>query len=256
MTAVVARALRPRPDGRSAASFAAALAMHAALVGSMWFAVQWRTSASAPAIAELWELPALSDAQAAPPVPAPAPLPPPPAEASAPAAADIVQKQEAPQRAKPVQRKDAPRPNKKAPPVPAGPSAEEVIQQQEQQDEQHREEMSRLRSQAGAPTRSPALPSLGPVSNEYGARIQAAVRAHLSFAVPEGVPASLYAEFAVELLPTGEQASEPRLVKPSGLAGFDEAARRAILRTDPFPRRDDGTVPRTLSLKLYPQDAR
>ncbi|HXQ64431.1 putative Protein TolA [Burkholderiales bacterium] len=255
MTAIAARALPQRRNHDAAPAFLAALIMHAALVGWMWFAVQWRTSASAPAVAELWELAPPIEAAVEPPVPAPpvVSVPPPPSEQPTPPKADIVQKQEAPRR--PVEsphketltKKDNKAKN-------AQPTHEDVRRQQAER--QHQQEMARLTQQAGVVSRTPALASAGPIGNEYSAKIQSAVRAHLFFAVPEGVSPSVFAEFEVELLPTGEQAKDPRLVKPSGLPGFDEAAQRAILRTDPFPRRDDGTVPRSLSLRLYPQDAR
>ncbi len=260
MTATLAaRVLPVRRSADSPASFLAALAMHAALVGWMWFAVQWHTSASAPAVAELWELPPPIEPQVIAPAPAPiaAPPPPPPAVEQTPTTADIVQKQEAPHRNQEAPKRIFNRKEKK--PRTSNeqqPTLEEVLRQQEQAEKRQQEETQRLTSAAGAVPRSPSVASTAPLSNEYSARIQSAVRAHLSFAVPDGVPATVYAEFLVELLPTGEQESEPRLVKPSGLPGFDEAAQRAILRTDPFPRRDDGTVPRPLRLRLYPQDAR
>jgi colicin import membrane protein len=258
MTAIAARTL-PRPrDHDAVPSFAAALAMHAALVGWMWFAVQWHTSASAPAVAELWDLapPTLAVAPAPAPEPPAAPTAPPPSEVIPPPNADILQKAATPRRAPEATPKEAPKKDKKAKPVHNEPTAQELRRQQAQAERQRQDEMTRLASQAQATARTPTVSSMGPISNEYSAKIQSAVRAHLSYAVPEGVAPTVYAEFAVELLPTGEQAAEPRLVKPSGLPGFDEAARRAILRTDPFPRRDDGTVPRSLSLRLYPQDTR
>jgi colicin import membrane protein len=231
--------------------------MHAALVGWMWFAVQWHTSASAPAVAELWDLPPPTLAVAAPaPEPPAAPVPPPPSEAIPPPNADILQKAETPRRAPEAAPKEAPKKEKRAKPARNEPTPQELRRQQAQAERQRQDEMTRLASQALATARTPTVGSMGPISNEYSAKIQSAVRAHLSYAVPEGVSPTVYAEFAVELLPTGEQAAEPRLVKPSGLPGFDEAARRAILRTDPFPRRDDGTVPRTLTLQLYPLDTR
>jgi len=258
MTAIAARALPRHRDHDAAPSFVAALAMHAALVGWMWFAVQWHTSASAPAVAELWDLPppTLAVAEAPPPEPPAAPTPPPPSEEITPPNPDIVQKAEAPRRAQAAAPKEAPKKDKKAKPVRSEPTPQELRRQQAQAERQRQDEMTRLASQALATARTPTVSSMGPISNEYSAKIQSAVRAHLSYAVPEGVAPTVYAEFSVELLPTGEQAAEPRLVKPSGLPGFDEAARRAILRTDPFPRRDDGTVPRSLSLQLYPQDTR
>jgi colicin import membrane protein len=255
MTAIAARVLPRRRDHDAAPAFLAALVMHAALVGWMWFAVQWRTNASPPAVAELWQLAPLAEPAVEPPAPPTAPIPPPPSEQPTPPKADIVQKQQAPRRPVESPRKETPtKRDTKAKQTP--PTREELRRQQAQAEKQHQQEMARLTQQAGVVSRTPAPASVGPISNEYSAKIQAAVRAHLYFAVPEGVPPSVYAEFEVDLLPTGEQAAEPRLVKPSGLPGFDEAARRAILRTDPFPRRDDGTVPRSFHLLLYPQDAR
>ena len=87
-------ALRPRGPERgrnTVPSFFAAVAMHALLVLGMWFAVQWRTTAETPAVAELWApLPPVEEPQPAPPPPPPAPPQP---EAAKPDA-DIVQQQQ------------------------------------------------------------------------------------------------------------------------------------------------------------------
>ena len=48
------------------------------------------------------------------------------------------------------------------------------------------------------------------------------------------------AEFRVQLLPTGEQAGPPRLVKSSGNPAFDRAVENGIRRCDPFPRPPSG----------------
>ena len=98
--------------------------------------------------------------------------------------------------------------------------------------------------------------SPGVISNAYSALIKACIRPNIVFAVPEGTPDQVYAEFKVELLPTGEQAAPPQLAKPSGLPGYDDAAERAIIRCDPFPRDRDGTVPRSFTLRMYPTEAR
>ena len=229
-----------------------------ALVAAMWFAVQWKTSVSAPATAELWVLPPAVEETTPAPAPAPAPVPvapePPAAKAPEPVKPDIVEKRE-PRKRPQDQAQPTPNREKKPKPVPKTPSAAEMRQQAEAQ-KRHDEEMQRLTSQAGVTSPTPSLASSGPVSNEWNTRIQAAVRSHLNYAVPEGVDPSAYVEFSVELLPTGEQASEPQLVKPSGIPGFDEAARRAILRTDPFPRKSDGSVERNIRLRLRPQDVR
>jgi colicin import membrane protein len=234
--------------------------MHAALIGSMWFAVQWKTTASAPATAELWELPSVEQTT---PVPTPTPTPvpetptPAPAEEAPTPAPDIAIKHERARKPEEAPPKPAPKPEKKKPkPTAAEPTAKELKRQQAEADKRHAEELKRLSSQAGEPSPNTPSVSAGPISQEWGARIKSAVLANLNFAVPEGVSPSVFAGFRVELLPDGEQASEPLLVHPSGLPGFDEAARRAILRTNPFPRKSNGTVDRTIDLELHPQDVR
>jgi colicin import membrane protein len=255
----------PRGDARrdSLPAFIAALAMHAALIGSMWVAVQWHSSASAPAVAELWDTaPPLEPApEAAAPTPAPEPQPPQPpppppaAEAPTPPQADIVQKQEAPRKAESAPPREVP-PKKLAKPAPPLPSPAQLRREQAQAQKQHDEEMSRLAAQAGATDHPLVARSSGALSNDYIARIQAAVKSHLSFAVPEDVAPEVYASFDVELLPDGELAAPPQLLKPSGVPGFDDAALKAIIGTGQFPRKDDGTVDRHLRLNLHPQDVR
>ena len=260
MTAIGIRTLRVAPHRATVPSFLMALAMHAALIGAMWFAMQWRTSATAPASAELWELPPTPDVMTPPPEPTPAPPvapQPTPHEEATPPKADIVLKRQtrhAPEPPPPPP--EHPPKEQKPKPTVKAPSAAELRRQQAEADKRHQEEMRRLTSQASVTAPVPMVASAGPLSNEWSARIRAAVLAHLNFAVPEGVDSSVYAEFQVELLPTGEQAAQPQLIKPSGLPGFDEAALRAILRTDPFPRKSDGSVDRTVRLRLRPQDVR
>ena len=88
----------------------------------------------------------------------------------------------------------------------------------------------------------------------YAGQLIALIRPRIVFAVPEQTPASVYAEFQVDLLPTGEILAVKKL-KASGLAGYDEAVERAIRRTDPFPRKRDGTVERTVIIRFRPVDA-
>jgi colicin import membrane protein len=83
------------------------------------------------------------------------------------------------------------------------------------------------------------------------------IRPHIVFNVPDGVkPKQYVAEFEVQLLPTGEQATTPKLIKASGLASYDQAVERAIRRCDPFPRPREGAMPRSLRLTFDPVDTR
>lgn len=254
-------------------SFLAALSMHALLVAGMWVAVQWRTSSEAPAVAELWApLPAVEPAPVVqPPVPVQPPPPPPapPQPEAAKPEADIVLKQHvkphAPEQESPPpveRRPPEKREPKKIEKTEAKPSAKELEREKRLAEELRQSEIARLTGEAsGSAPPSPgaarqAFSSSGVISNAYSALVKGCIRPHIVFAVPEGTPDSVYAEFKVELLPTGEQAAPPQLTKPSGLPGYDDAAERAIIRCDPFPRSADGTVPRTFTLKMYPTEAR
>jgi colicin import membrane protein len=267
------RPRRPELARNTAPSFVAALAMHALLVAGMWFAVQWRTSSEAPAVAELWApLPPVETTpvvQPPTPVEPPPPPPAPPQPEAAKPEADIVLKQHVkphapdqesppPVERRPVEKREP----KKSEKTETKPSAEQVERERRLAEQMRQSEIARLTGEAsGSASTAPgaareAFASSGVVSNAYSALVKACIRPHIVFAVPEGTPDSVYAEFKVELLPTGEQATPPQLTRPSGLPGWDDAAERAIIRCDPFPRNSDGTVPRTFTLRMYPTEAR
>ena len=88
----------------------------------------------------------------------------------------------------------------------------------------------------------------------YRDAIRNCIRRHLRFRVPAETLASIYAEFEVQLLPTGEQAAAPRLTKESGIPGYDAAAHQAISRCNPFPHDADGSLPRHFHLRMFPVD--
>ncbi|HEX4583400.1 MAG TPA: TonB C-terminal domain-containing protein [Burkholderiaceae bacterium] len=236
----------------------AAVAMHALLVAGMWFAVQWRTSSEAPAVAELWA----PLAPVEPPAPPPPPPAPPQPEAPKPDA-DIVQQQQvkphAPEQESPPPLERRPiekREPKKAEPkkVEPKPSKEQIEREERAGEERRQAEIARLTGQVTGSARAAAASS-GVVSDAYAALIKACIRPHIVFAVPDNISDQVYAEFSVDVLPTGEQPT-PHLTKPSGLPGWDDAAERAIIHCDPFPRDRDGTVPRSIVLRMRPAEAR
>jgi colicin import membrane protein len=101
----------------------------------------------------------------------------------------------------------------------------------------------------GRPGGTAAAGAVGDAS--YAGQLIALIRPRIIFAVPENTPASVQAVFQVDLLPTGEILAVRKL-KASGLAGYDEAVERAIRRTDPFPRKRDGTVDRSVIIEFRP----
>lgn len=279
MTAIAADRVprqAPHRNHDTLPSFLAALAMHGALVAALWIAMRWHTGASAPVTATLWNLPPMPvphHAVRAPTPPKvvpqpqpPAPPPPPPKEERLPSKADIVEKKTAPTTPKPPPQKT--RENHRHHPHKAAKAAAEAAAKAQaaaerarldkaaaQEQQQEMQELNRLANQAATATpRSATIASSG-MSRADANVIGAAIKAHLFFAVPPDVADSVYAEYEVHVLPTGQQVGDPLLIKPSGLPGFDEAALRAILAVNPFPRKDGQDLPRTIDVKLYPKDA-
>jgi len=235
--------------------------MHALLVAGLWFAVQWRTTSETTAVAELWA--PLEPIET--PAPPPAPPSPPQPEMARPQA-DIVEQQQVRPRAPdqssppPEEHRAPDKPHPKQPEVRKldgrhVPSPEQLERQEREAEERRQQEIARVTGQATGTARAPAA-TQGVMNDSYRALITACIRPHIVFAVPEGTSDKIYAEFKVELLPTGEQALAPKLIRPSGLPGYDDAAERAILRCDPFPRDKDGSVPRSFTLRMYPTDTR
>lgn len=232
-------------------SFVLALAMHLLLFGGISLVVRWNTADPAPVVAELWSMePPVEVAPPPPPPPAPKaeekPEPPKPD-------ADIVLKEEKKVEPKKIEEKKPPPKKEEA----KKDLLAELLKKQEARDRAERErlrqaEAERILAQMAADR--PAQPGAGSARDaEYRERLAALIRSRIVYPVPEGTSPSVYADVQVDLLPTGEVAAI-KVVKPSGLPGYDEAVERAIRRTDPFPRKPDGTVDRTIVIRFRPVD--
>jgi colicin import membrane protein len=109
------------------------------------------------------------------------------------------------------------------------------------------DEMKRMLGQAvgNGPANSTgtAAQSQGPRGDPgYGQKVGAKIKSNINFNVPEGLPGNPAVEFDVQLLPDGSVASV-RLRKSSGVSGFDEAVKRAIEKSAPYPKDKTGSVP-------------
>lgn len=262
MTAAVLRARRgPRPTENTSGSFVLAVLMHALLFVALWINVQWRTQPQGDVVAELWgALP--------PPVEVAPPPPPPPIVERTPEPerrdADIVLKQEAlrkkeeekraaEQRRLEEEKRRAEEEKRKAEELKR--KAEEEKRAAAQREAIRKAEEKRMVAQAGASAPVPGgVTGSGRGDASYVGLLIAVIKPRIVFAVPEGTSPQIHADFQVDLLPTGEILTV-RLLKPSGLAGYDAAVERAIRRTDPFPRKPDGTVERTVIIRFRPVDA-
>ena len=125
-----------------------------------------------------------------------------------------------------------------------------------QADKLHKETVRHMLAMAnaagGANATGNALRSSGP-SGSYGARVAAAVRPNVVFPDADLVSGNPAAEFNVQLAPDGTIVGTPKLVKSSGLPAWDDAALRALQKTEKLPRDTDGRVPPALIVDLKPK---
>jgi colicin import membrane protein len=266
---------RQRTRHDTVGSFGMALAMHALLFGAISYVVRWNTQDPAPVVAELW---VGTPTPIEPPPPPPPPPPPkvePQPEPPKPNA-DIVTKEEKKEPPPPppppkVEEKPPPPPppkkvEEKPPPPPPPKKVEpkkddiaDLLKKQEQKARAEREAIRQAEADRIAQQMSQEKPLTGaPQSGggaardaDYRARLVALIKSRIVYAVPDGTSTSVYADVQVELLPTGEVTSI-RFLKPSELPEYDAAVERAIRRTDPFPRKPDGTIDRTITIRFRP----
>lgn len=245
------------PEKGSGPAFALSLLAHVVLFIAIAFMVRWKSEPVGTVTAELWSLPPAAVQQPAPvpPPPRPAPVEPPPPPEPEPRKADIViepKKTPPPPKLEPKKVEPPPPPKvepKKVEPPKKDDSKEKKLEA-ERQAAAAKATLNRVLAQAGTGARPAAA---GGLSDAYAAQINSCIRPHIIFNVPEGTkPRQFIAEFEVTLLPTGEQAGAPKLLKASGLAAYDQAVERAIRRCDPFPRPKEGSVPRSIPLIFDP----
>lgn len=255
MTTAVLRAPRaPRPTEQTTSSFVLAVAMHALLFMALWINVQWRTQPQGEIVAELWgALPA--------PVEVAPPPPPPPIVARTPEPeprdADIVLQQERQKKlAEEKQRlEEQKREAEQRKLEEAKRKAAEEKREVAQREAVRKAEQQRMLAQAGgAPTATAETAGSSRGDASYAAQLVALIKPRIVFAVPEGTSTQIHAIFQVDLLPTGEILAI-KLLKASGLPGYDAAVERAIRRTDPFPRKRDNTVDRSVTITFRPVEA-
>lgn len=89
-------------------------------------------------------------------------------------------------------------------------------------------------------------------SPNYANKLRAKIKSNTVFD-NSGVSGNPAGEYTVELFPDGTVRSV-RVNKPSGVPGFDEAVRTAIMKSQPFPADTDGKVPSSFTFTHYPKD--
>lgn len=281
----------PKEPGRWRAITLAA-AVHVALLVFFWIGIDWQSATPVAVKAEIWDLQA-KEAAPLPPEPEPTPQPKPepkPIVKEEPKAEPI--KPEPPKvdiaLEKEKKRKEQERKDKQL----AEEEKEKKLKQKAEQEKQDKldkqladkkaeqqkkadadkkrlqdkrdqelsdkrraEELSRMTGAIGSGGSGQAAKSQGSgrADGAYADKIRLIIRSNTVFNVPSELSTNPQVEYDVELLPDGSLRGL-KLRKSSGLPGFDEAVKRAIERSQPFPKDQSGSVPGRLTIVHKPKD--
>lgn len=113
---------------------------------------------------------------------------------------------------------------------------------------------SQSTTQSASKTRASAMAAMQEAaSGTYTGRVRAAIRPNVTYPDVDSVLGNPSAEFDVSLAPDGTIIGV-KLRKSSGVSGWDDAAERALRKTDKLPRDTDGRTPSSLVIDLRPKD--
>jgi colicin import membrane protein len=121
-------------------------------------------------------------------------------------------------------------------------------------EQRRQEDLARMTNQAGVGGSGDAPKAQGGrAAPGYSQRVGAKIKSNTVFNVPDDLPGNPPVEYAVELLPDGSLRALRKL-RPSGVPGFDEAVRRAIEKSAPYPPDSTGMVPGGFNVIHRPKD--
>jgi colicin import membrane protein len=232
--------------------FLLALLMHLLLGALLYYGVHWRSAAPEGVEAELWEAipetatqtePVTTPVQAAKPVEkeeADISLQEKKRKAVAAARDDARARLRETQARKEAAHKDAQR------------KAMEAQRQREAADNAQREgELAQLQALAGRTGSGIGTGAVAGTSSGYADRIRQRVKPNII--LTETIGGNPAAVVAVQLAPDGSLLSA-RLAKSSGNAAWDSAVLRAVSRSDPLPRDENGIAPASITITFKPKD--
>ena len=274
-------------------SLTLAVVVHAGLLFFLWAGVSWQSTPPVAVEAEVWDMKVQSaapppepapepKAEPEPPPPPPKPVERPPEVEPTPKPPDIALEQ-ARLRAKELkERKEKEAEEKKLADAQARKLEEEEEEEEEEKKKQElaekkkqekAEKLAKAKAEAAEKkkladlraaemqritgaigTSGTAAKSTAPrIDSGYTASITAKVKSNTTFLGSTDVPGNPRAVFKVEQLPTGEIISA-RKIKSSGVASFDDAVEKGIIKSSPLPKKKDGTVERTLEIGFSMKD--
>lgn len=219
-----------------------ALVVHVAFIGLLVMGVRWQSQPPEDFSVELWDsLPVVE--------PLPEQLPAPAVEPTAAVEAKV----EVPQaKSADIELRE----KKILKDEPAKPSAKELKERKQAEEQRLLEEYADKRRQALQETmRAEIAAATSAEVGRYQDMIRSKIRRNI-VGIPPDLPADAKAEFKVTLLPGG-MVLDVKLVKSSGNRAYDDAAERAIYKAQPLPLPTDVGLQkmfRELRLTIKPQE--
>ena len=259
---------RKRREPALGRAFVLAFAVHAILVGVMFFGVRWQSHPPDSVTVELWETPAAPppppvveapkpEPKPEPPKPEPKPEPPKPEPKPEPTKPEPkIEKPQIVEKAPPPKPKPKPKPEPKVekpkPKPKADPEFEKRLRAEAAAEQKTLSEQTRLREERALAERLAAAANKKAL-DDWVTKIRVRVKSKMGL-LPPGLTGNPEAIFSVKLLPSGDVLDVQKR-KSSGHAGYDDMVERAIRNATPLPLPTDPKVfQRELELKFRPQD--
>ena len=264
----------PQEPGRWAA-IALAVLVHAILLTFLWIGINWANNKPDTVEAEVWSTQQLEQAPqpVKPPEPPPEVIKPPEEIRETPVAVDpeIAIEQEKKKLKKEKEKRDAEVAKKEEEEKKlAEEKKKEAEDKKKLSDEKHKQdlldakkvalqhdaEVKRITAESGKlDATGTAARSQGNQSNAgWVSRVQAKVKSNIiGITIPTSLDGNDPVEFVVGLLPDGTVAGI-RKTKSSGIPAFDDAVRRAIEASQPYPADSSGKVPSSFISNNKPKD--
>jgi colicin import membrane protein len=272
-------------------AIALAVAVHALLLAFLWFGIDWQNNEPVAVEAEVWDMKTQVAAPPPPPPPEevqpePQPAPPPkaaPQPVEKPAVQPDINLEREKKRKELLKKQEEERELQKAK-AREGAKAKELAEKKAREEEEKQElkkeaekkkaeklakakaaaadkarlakmradDLKRIMGAAGS-TGTAAKSTAPRMDSGYIASISAKVKSTTNYLGSTDLPGNPRVEFHVEQLPTGEVMSVKK-IKSSGVAAFDDAVEKGIIKASPLPKKKDGTVERSLEIGFSMKD--
>jgi len=258
-------------ESKAKQSLILALVVHLALFAFLWIGISWQNEDGGSIEAEVWDVevkeaapraempePAVEEAAKEPDSPVKEPEP---TEVTTDAKPDIAleeekKRKEAKKKEEETRREDEKKKKEEVKKKEIEDAKKKQLKEADQKkaDAIMAEEAKRLAAKSGIGGTGTSAYSTGSVRADSGyvRQVSAKIKSNTVFNVPDNLSGNPPVEYDVELLPDGS-VKNIRMRKSSGVPGFDEAVRRAIEKSAPYPQNNAGRVPSRFEVSHKPK---